>query len=127
MGSSDKGLSGVMGWAAPNVVQSRARNLFGKQGYFARLETHVTKPVYDTLSHAHKVRNRIAHGGPKAVSDYNKILGQLLVPTGSRNGLSVGRLLLDYPNTVAVGDRWFDRFLGAYERVITEFNTHVVI
>lgn len=127
MGSSDKGLSGVMGWAAPNVVQNRAQNLFGKSGFFGRFEPIIGKPTYDTLSHAHKVRNRIAHGGPKAISDYNKILAQLGVPAGSRSGLSVGRLLMDYPTGSAIGDRWFNRFLAAYLKVVNEYDATVII
>lgn len=127
MGSSDKGLSGVMGWASPSVVQNRAQNLFGKTGFFGRFEAILGKSTYDTLSHAHKVRNRIAHAGPKAISDYNKILAQLGVPTGARSGLSVGRLLMDYPNTTPVGDRWFNRFLAAYLKVINDYDAHVVI
>jgi hypothetical protein len=127
MGSSDKGLSGVMGWAAPNVVQTRAENLLGKSGFFGRFMAILGKPTYDILDHAHKVRNRIAHRGPKVISDYNKILGQLGVPIGSRKGLSVGRLLMDYPNAAAVGDRWFNRFLAAYLKVIEEYDRRVVI
>lgn len=127
MGSSDKGLAGVMGWAAPNIIQSRAQNLLGKSGFFGRFEKILGKQVYDRLSYAHKVRNRIAHGGAKAVSEYNKILQLLGVPAGSRKGLSVGRLLMDYPNASAVGDRWFDRFLAAYLKVVEEYDAHVVI
>lgn len=127
MGSSDKGLSGVMGWAAPKIVQKRAQNLFGKLGFFGRFEVILGKTTYDILAHAHKVRNRIAHGGPKASSDYNKILAQLGVPERARNGLSVGRLLMDYPNGSAVGDRWFNRFLAAYVKVVDEYEKHVII
>lgn len=127
MGSSDKGLAGVMGWASPQIVQDRARNLFGKTGFFGRLAMVVTQPTYDVLAHAHKVRNRVAHSGSKAVSDYNRILNVLGVPAGSRKGLSVGRLLMDYPAGSAVGDRWFNRFVAAYEKVVDEFDARVVI
>jgi len=127
MGSSDKGLAGVMGWASPNMLQNRAQNLFGKNGFFGRLEKLIGKPTYDSLAHAHKVRNRIAHGGPKAVSDYNKILAQLGVPVGSRKGLSVGRLLMDYPHGSVLGSRNFDKFLAAYEVVINEYDKHMLI
>jgi hypothetical protein len=41
------------------------------------------------------VRNRIAHNGGKAVEDYTNILGNFAVPAASRQGLSVGRLLID--------------------------------
>ena len=127
MGSSDKGLSGMMGWGAPNIIQSRARNLFGKSGFFGRFESILGKPTYDTLIHAHKVRNRIAHGSPTAISDYNRILPQLHVPAGSRKGLSVGRLLMDYPASSAVGSRWFNRFLSAYREVVDKYDARVLI
>jgi hypothetical protein len=127
MGSSDRGLTGVMGWAAPSVIQPRAQNLFGKSGFFGRFEAILTQPTFNVLAHAHKVRNRVAHSGSKAASDYNKIFGQLGVPAGSRKGLSVGRLLMDYPSGSALGDRWFNRFLAAYEKVVDEFDRHVVV
>ncbi|HPU86388.1 MAG TPA: hypothetical protein PLE60_13755 [Candidatus Latescibacteria bacterium] len=127
MGSSDKGLTGTMGWGAPDVVQSRAQNLLGKSGFFGRFEDILGKPTYDTLAHAHKVRNRIAHGGTKAITDYNRILAQLGVPVRSRRGLSAGRLLMEYPGNVAQGDRWFSRFITAYQKVIEEYDRVVVI
>lgn len=127
MGSSDKGLSGVMGWASPQTVQERAQNLFGKTGFFGRLAVVVTQPTYDVLARAHKVRNRVAHSGSKAVSAYNNILGTLGVPAGSRKGLSVGRLLMDYPAGSVVGDRWFNRFVAAYDKVVDEFDTRIII
>jgi hypothetical protein len=34
---------------------------------------------------------------------------------------------MDYPNAAAVGDRWFDRFLAAYLKVVEEYDAHVVI
>lgn len=127
MGSSDRGLAGVMGWASPSVVQERARHLFGKSGFFGRLETILGSSAYNTLIHAHKVRNRVAHNGGNAVSDYRKVLGQLGVPQRSRRGMSVGRLLMDYPIKAAARDRWFDRFLKAYLTAVEAFDSHVVI
>lgn len=115
MGSIDNELRGVMGWASPTHLQTRARNLFGKNGFFGRLEENITPPTFDLLTRAHKVRNRIAHNGGKAVEDYTKILGNLGVPQASRQGLSVGRLLVDYPTGVAATDRWFHRFAAAYD------------
>lgn len=127
MGSSDKGLTGIMGWGAPNTLQARAQNLFGKSGFFGRFQEIIGKSAYDMLAHAHRVRNRIAHNSPKATSEYNKILGQLGVPAKSRKGLSVGRLLMDYPDTSGIGDRWFDRFLSTYEKVVEEYDKHVAV
>ncbi len=127
MGSSDRGISGVMGWASPAIIQARAQNLFGKRGFFGRFEAIVTPPIFHVLSCAHKVRNRVAHSGSKATSEYNNTLGSLQVPAASRRGLSVGRLLMDYPSTSHIGDRWFNRFLAAYATVVDKFDGHVEI
>lgn len=122
MGNIDRGLQGVMGWAIPTKLRERARNLFGRKGYFARLEDLLGSNVYQRLGYAHKVRNRIAHSGGGAASDYRALLGNLNVPAASRQGLSPGRLLIEYPSTAASSDRWFHRFLQAYENCVTTFN-----
>lgn len=124
MGSSDKGLSGVMGWGAPKMLQSRARNLFGKRGFFARLESRLGNVTYQRLIHAHKIRNRIAHSGGNASKDFNAILGNLGVPVGSRKGLSVGRLLMDYPVGANANDRWFFRLTGTYRLLVDDFEQY---
>ena len=59
--------------------------------------------------------------------DYKTILGQLNVPIAARKGLSVGRLLMDYPSTTPIGDGWFNRFLTAYRIVVQKYDRHVVI
>ncbi len=125
LGSSDKGLTGFMGWGSPNMLSNRAEHLFGKVGYFARIQQIVGATTYLHLTHAHKVRNRVAHSGAKASGEFSKILGALTVPVGSRKGLSVGRLLCEYPATAATNDKWFYRFLKAYEKVVTEFDSRV--
>ena len=38
MGNNDRGLQGVMGWGSPKQVSERAENLFGKNGFFAKLK-----------------------------------------------------------------------------------------
>ena len=124
MGSSDRGLSGVMGWGAPKMLQGRARNLYGKRGFFARLETRLGQTHYQRLGYAHKIRNRIAHSGGNASKDFNAILGNLGVPVGSRKGLSVGRLLMDYPNGTNANDRWFFRLTGAYRTLVDDFEQY---
>lgn len=124
MGTIDKGLGGVMGWGAPKQLQSRARNLHGQVGFFARLEARLGNVVYVNLVNAHKIRNRVAHSGGNASKDFNAILGQLQVPIGSRKGLSVGRLLLDYPVNAAAADRWFYRLLSAYRSLVDDFEAH---
>ena len=121
MGNIDRGLVGVMGWASPRVLRSRARALFGKRGFFARMDTRLGDPTYLRLTHAHKVRNRIAHAGGNASKDFNAILNDLGVPPASRRGLSVGRLLMDYPATAVADDRWFYRFIGAYRAMSEDY------
>lgn len=117
MGSVDRGLQGVMGWGSPKQLSDRARNLFGKTGFFARLESHVGTTTYQRLSLAHKVRNHIAHSGTAA---YQKALAALRVPKKSRRGCGPGRVLVDYPSTVSKDDRWFHRFIAAYESLTCE-------
>ena len=108
MGSTDRGLQGVMGWGAPKTVRERAEHLFGKQGFFARLKNHVGDAHYDRGTFAN-------------------ILGTLLVPAAERQGLSVGRLLTEYPPGSAIDDRWFHRFLFSYEQCLDQFNAELVI
>ncbi|MGE0503765.1 MAG: hypothetical protein AB7I79_24320 [Rhizobiaceae bacterium] len=124
MGSVDKALGGVMGWGAPKQLQSRARNLYGQNGFFARLETRLGNATYLRLVNAHKIRNRIAHSGGNASRDFNAILGQLQVPAASRSGLSVGRLLIDYPSNALPSDRWFFRLLEAYSELLDDFERY---
>lgn len=125
LGSSDKGLTGFMGWASPKMISDRAEHLFGRTGFFARLEYWIGATDYQRLSFAHKIRNRIAHSGPNARKDYSGILHQLTVPVAARKGLSVGRLLQDYPAAAAQNDRWFYRLLAAYEHTVREFDRRV--
>ena len=123
MGSVDKGLTGVYGWGSPKVLRQRAEHLFGRTGFFARIDVILGDVIYQRIVHAHVVRNRIVHSGGKASADFNKILAQLQVPARSRRGLSVGRLLLDYPADVDISDRWFYRFLHAYGELVDKFES----
>lgn len=125
MGNIDRGIEGVMGWASPKMLQSRARVLYGKKGFFARLESRLGATTYLRLTQAHKVRNRVAHTGGSASKKFNKILPQLYVPAGSRQGLSVGRLLMDYPNNEPISDRWFYRFTNAYLALCENFDSYM--
>jgi hypothetical protein len=127
MGSADRGLEGVMGWGAPKQIRERAMHLFGQNGFFARLIDHLGQADYDRLIQAHIVRNRIAHSGGKARKTFVGILGQLQVPEPQRQGLSVGRLLTEYPPGAGVNDRWFYRFLVSYENCLNAFNAQLVI
>jgi hypothetical protein len=127
IGSSDRGLTGIMGWAAPAVVRERAEHLYGKVGFFGRLNTVLPTATYQRLGYAHLVRNRIAHQGGEAAARYRNILANMTVPAGSRKGLGPGRLLLEYPAASAANDKWFYRFLTCYDDVVTSFNATVVI
>jgi hypothetical protein len=127
MGSTDRGLAGVMGWGAPKTVRERAEHLFGKQGFFARVKNHVGDAHDDRLIHAHVTRNRVAHNGKQAREAFAKILGTLLVPAPERQGLSVGRLLTEHPPGSAADDRWFHRFLASYEQCLDRLDAELVI
>lgn len=122
MGGSDRGLERVMGWGSPKQVRSRARNLFGAKGFFARFDTAIGKVQYDRLELAHTVRNRVAH---ETSDKYRKALATLNVPKKSRQGAGVGRVLLEYPHTAAKSDRWFHRFVAAYRIVATRARTRL--
>lgn len=117
-GNIDRGLQGVMGWGAPTMVVSRARYLFGKVHFLSKLEETLPPDCYQILNNAHRVRNRVAHPGRQARAELNKLLGQMGVPQVSRKGLSVGRLLSDYPQGSAQDDRWFNRFIVAYGQYV---------
>lgn len=125
MGSIDNGLRGIMGWASPTQLQSRGRALNGVAGFFGRLEKNVGNATYQSLSQAHKVRNRIAHSGGKAIKDFNGVLAQLGVPQRARKGASVGRVLMDYPLTAPINNRNFHRFIAAYQILIDKFEIEV--
>ena len=56
MGNIDRGLEGVMGWASPKLLKDRAQALFGKKGFFARVDTRLGSQTYTRLTQAHKVR-----------------------------------------------------------------------
>lgn len=113
-GTIDRGMRGVMGWAAATTIVDRARNAFGKQHFLSKLHSNLPAGHYDRLNHAHRVRNRIAHPGKQARAQVNRLLGALGVPQASRKGLSMGRLLAEYPANNPANDRWFHRFLTAY-------------
>lgn len=122
MGNADRGLQGTMGWGSPRRLSDRARNLFGVTGFFARLESHVGATTYQRLSLAHKIRNHIAHSGTSA---YQNVLTALRVPRRARRGCGPGRILVDYPSSVRNDDRWFHRFVAAYECLTSRARRHL--
>ena len=111
MGTVDNGVDGVHGWASPKRLKTRAQNLFGKVGFFARLPEHIPETTLQRVTLAHKIRNHIAHSGTTA---YRDALSSLAVPARERKGCGPGRLLTDYPKTASNTDRWFFRFVNAY-------------
>lgn len=114
-GSIDNGLERVMGWAAPPMLVKRSKALFGKQFFLSTLKSSLPQNHYDWLSHAHRTRNRIAHPSDKAKSELNKLQTALGIPVAERKGTGPGRILSDYPSNTQTDDRWFHRFLNAYE------------
>lgn len=117
-GNIDRGMGGVMGWSASTQIVKRARNAFGKQHFLSKLHSDLPGNHYEWLNHAHRVRNRIAHPGNQARAQVNNLLGALSVPPSARQGLSMGRLLAEYPAGNPSDDRWFHRFLAAYSSYV---------
>ena len=111
-GSSDRALQGTMGWASPKQLAGRASSLFGKSHFIARLSKELPPGAYSVLVHAHKMRNRIAH--PSIGSQMSDTFNYLTIPTKSRKGLSIGRVLLDYRTPAPVSRRVFDSVLVSY-------------
>ncbi|MGC4015100.1 MAG: hypothetical protein QM755_11380 [Luteolibacter sp.] len=114
-GNIDRGLQGIMGWAAPPMIVDRAKAVFGKTHFLAKIKDTLPQYHYDWLSHAHRVRNRIAHPSDGAKQQLNRLHTALGVPQTARKGAGPGRILSEYPSAVADDDRWFHRFLKAYE------------
>jgi hypothetical protein len=113
-GHIDRGLKGVMGWAAPPMIVDRAKAVFGKTHFLAKIKDTLPTDHYDWLSHAHRVRNRIAHPSKTAKQQFNRLQSALGVPQAARKGAGPGRILSEYPSGAADNDRWFHRFLSAY-------------
>lgn len=124
MGSADRGISAASGWAVPKLLKERGANLLGT-GFHAKLDTHLGTQTYEHLTWAHRVRNRIAHGGGQASNKYVKVLSGAKIPTKERKGMSPGRFLMDYPKNAARNDRWFHRFLAAYRKYGTVAVAHL--
>jgi hypothetical protein len=114
-GSIDNGLERVMGWAAPPMIVKRSKAIFGKRYFLSLLQHNLPQGHYDWLSHAHRTRNRIAHPSGKAKKELNRLQTALGIPAAERKGTGPGRILSDYPSNSPADDRWFHRFLKAYE------------
>lgn len=105
----------VLGWAAPPQLVSRAKKIFGKRHFLSSIETSLPADHYEWLKAAHRMRNRIAHPrSDSARNELKNICAALGVPPAMK-GAGPGRLLSDYPIGAVADDRWFHRFLNAYE------------
>ncbi len=109
----DRGIDGISGWATPDVLVKRANNLWGAAGAFAKMNSLLSTHQWQYLTAAHVLRNRIAHASGS--EKYSKTLATLNVSKKSRKGTGPGRLLTAFPKSAASTDRWFHRFLDAYE------------
>jgi len=125
MGHPDRGVAGVMGWGSVKQVSARAKNVFGASAFLSRLERSLGKDVYQRLELAHTLRNRVAHDSQGGASKYREALARLQVPKQSRQGASVGRVLIEYPVSASPQDRWFHRMLEAYRTVATKARTRI--
>jgi hypothetical protein len=115
VGSSDLGTQRVFGWAIPERLSTRGRNLLSKRSIFGNLKESIGEVLYQTLTIAHQLRNRIAHDPAIARTPINEIAIALGVPPAERRGLSVGRLLREYPVGSTFDESYFEIFLEAYE------------
>jgi hypothetical protein len=114
-GSIDNGLERIMGWAALPILVKRSKAIFGRQYFLSRLDEVLPQGHYEWLSHAHRVRNRIAHPSNTAKNQLRRLHTALGIPAAQRKGTGTGRILSDYPANAADDNRWFHRFLDAYE------------
>ncbi len=114
IGGIDRGLQGVFGWAAPAHLKKRANALFGASHFLSKLDKKLPAGAWAALTHAHKLRNRVAHDGAQSSKALTDTFNYLSIPAASRRGMSVGRALLDYkaPNPV-------DRYM--FEAIIVSY------
>lgn len=115
MGDPDQGLNNKLGWGSPQKLKERGHNLLGSGSFFAQLHGNMGATAYNRLVAAHIVRNRIAHSGGRAQTRFIKHLSSEGITSAERQGMSVGRYLRDYPKAVNKRNRWFFRYLQAYE------------
>ncbi|MBN4049570.1 hypothetical protein JYT86_00770 [bacterium AH-315-N03] len=125
MGSSEYGLTRTSGWAVPGRLAERGKNVLGAASFHAKLKSNIGSVTYDRLTWAHRVRNRIAHGGGQASKEYVKVLQGAQIAKAQRRGMSPGRFLMDYPKMAAKNDRWLHRFLAAYREYGRVALTHL--
>ena len=109
------------GWADPNMLQSRGKRIAARNAYFRILKTRLGQTTWEYLEWARLVRNRIAHSGQKAAPGYIKMLNDMQISTRKRQGLSPGRLLMDYPENSNQTNKYFNRYIRAYRTYALKF------
>jgi hypothetical protein len=124
MGSSERGTANMHGWASPERLAERGKNLFGNERFFGCFKVRVGPTVRERLRQAHIIRNRIAHSGSSAGKQYLNLLQTLQVPQKHRHGLSAGRLLMDYPTGATPANRLFFTYIQAYMNYARKFRKH---
>jgi len=112
MGSSDNGTERTFGWSSPYQLEKRGSNIFPAYRFFGAFKNKITPAVFVRLEQAKKIRNRIAHDPTMAREPINNLATELSVPTA---GMSIGRLLLEYPTGTGLADRYFFVFIKAFE------------
>ncbi len=115
VGSAEDGIPVTMGgWAHVTRMRKRATGILGKTSVYARIEEHLSSQESQRLRMAVLVRNRIAHG--KGNAQFVKMLKNSPVKLSARQrqGISPGKLLVEYPSSAASDDKWFFRLLGSY-------------
>lgn len=115
IGAAEGGTRRMFGWAVPERLANRGNNLLTKESFFGDLRNTIGEPLYQTLTVAHDLRNRVAHDPATAHSTIVEISQTLGIPQGELKGLSVGRLLRDYPKGGNFAESYFEIFLQAYE------------
>jgi hypothetical protein len=115
IGAAEGGTRRMFGWAVPERLANRGENLLTKESFFGALRENIGEPLYEILTVAHDLRNRVAHDPATAHSPITEMAIKLGVPNTERKGLSVGRLLREYPAGSNFSESYFETFLQAYE------------
>jgi len=103
----------ISGYARPDTIRERAEVLLSKNSPWVNLRNALGEQVYKYLFYSYRIRNFIAHAGVgKGKNDFHKLLDELAIPKSERQGLSAGRLLLEYRDSK--GKIWFDALLDNY-------------
>lgn len=106
----------IEGYADPDRIAERARVMLGVSSPWANLEQQLGRPAVNYLKYGQTIRNFIAHAGiGRGRTKFHNLLSTLNIPQHSRQGLSAGRLLLDYTDSTRTP--WFKALLDNYTAV----------